>query len=180
MASWPVRWLLLFRLFGMHRCGHACVLACFVGLEAWLVAAALTDSMPMLRRLYITTFPNTPDKLSERAERAMERGRERKIIRSCSAGFWQAGWQALGWPVGSLCVWLDGCLFEWQGPGLPAGPLDWHGPEQDARLAGRMASPGFMVGCQADCLSAFLPHRPPPLLKSRPACVPHLPPNAFI
>ena len=57
---------------------------------------------------------------------------------TCSVGLWQAGWQGVDWPVGSLYVWLVGCLFDWQDPGLLAGPLPWQGPELGSCLAGRL------------------------------------------
>ena len=55
----------------------ACMCACLLcRLEAWLSAAALTDSMRILRRLY--NLPNTPDRLREMGEYEIERGRERE------------------------------------------------------------------------------------------------------
>ena len=38
----------------------------------------------------------------------------------------------------ALYVWLVGCLFDWQDPGLLAGPLAWQGPELGSCLAGRL------------------------------------------
>ena len=57
---------------------------------------------------------------------------------TCSVGLWHAGWQGVDWPVGSLYVWLVGCLLDWQDPGLLAGPLAWQGPELGSCLAGRL------------------------------------------
>ena len=110
MAGWPVRWLLLAWLFAMPLCAHACVLACFAGFKrGWLLPSSRT---PCVRYADFTTYPNNPLGLKEREEHEIERGRERERVMTCSVGFWQAVWQAVGWQV-ALFLWLVDCLFAW-------------------------------------------------------------------
>ena len=93
-------------------CARMC--ACLLcRLEAWLVAAVRTDSVPMLWARF-TTFPNTPDSLKEREEHEIERGRERERERerkreSQNLLCWLAvGWMASSRLAGRLVVSLAG------------------------------------------------------------------------
>ena len=142
MASWPGRWLLLFRLFGMHRCGDACVLACFVGLEAWLVAAALTDSMPMLRRLYnLSEYSRQAQR--EGGECEIETGRERQ-----REGESQLALSAFGRLANTLSLGRSSrCLSGW------------------VAICSIGRAPGCWQGPWPGCLQAYLP---PSRLSFRP------------
>ena len=85
---------------------RACLLC---RLEAWLVAAVRTDSVPMLWARF-TTFPNTPHRLRERGEYEVERGIERERKReSQNLLCWLAvGWMASSRLAGRLVVSLAG------------------------------------------------------------------------
>ena len=152
-----------------------CMCACLLyRLEAWLVAAALTDSMPMLRRLYnLSEYSRQAQR--EGGECEIERGRERERERESHNLLCRllAGWLTRCRLAGRLVVCLAGWLFvQLAGPRAAGRALGLARPRAGC-LAGRpAANHGCMVARQAGCLSAFTPRRPLPLLRSPPACMP--------
>ena len=113
--------LLLAWLFGMPLCAHACVLACFVGLKhGWLPPSSRT---PCLCCVGFTSFPTIPDKLRERGEYEVERGRERERESELALlAFGRlAGRLSVGRSARCFSGWLTVCSTGrapgcWQGP----------------------------------------------------------------
>ena len=159
----------------------ACMCACLLcRLEAWLVAAALTDSMPMLHRL-CNLSEHSRQAQTEGGECEIERGRERQ-----REGESKLALSAFGKLAGKLSVGRSArCLSGWMAVcSIGRAPGCWQGP-WPGRAPRRIV--GKPVGCQP-WMHGGLPGRLPICVSATPPsssdeelatlCAP-LPPNAF-
>ena len=99
----------------------------------------------------------------ERGEYEIERGGERERegegerVRTCSVGFWQAGWPAVGWPVVSLSGWLAVCSTGRASGWMAGWPGGCQGPGMDGWLPSRLPAcfPARRLPCGAEPGSPF-------------------------